>query len=197
MRFQISPDRAVEIAACLAESLCEYAQNAHDALEAGGLLLGELSDDNRHLTLCDLTEPMPNDRRTRFGFERNDPGHQAVVKASWDESGGKVAAWGTWHTHAEPTPMPSALDIESWAADLNEWGNAGDCLFHIIVGTEGIGLWTVSKHDNGQAPREVGRVDLVECKSCGRSAMITTMRSVTMHDGEHYLVCRNCQMRDE
>lgn len=197
MRFQVSPDRSVEIASYLAESLCEYAQNASDAPEAGGLLLGELTDNNHHLTLCDLTEPMSGDVRTRFGFERKDPGHQAEVKAAWDESGGAVAAWGTWHTHAERTPVPSAQDLEAWAADVNEWTSAGDCLFHIIVGTEGIGLWVVSKQDGGRTPREVGRVDLVECRSCGRSAVITTMSSVTMHDGEPYMLCPDCQTRDD
>lgn len=158
LRFTVAEDRRLEIAPEVVTLLRGYAQHAPEALEAGGLLLGRLSEGNHLLTIERITEPMPGDVRTRRAFERADPGHADAVRAAWGETGGAVACWGDWHTHAEPSPTPSADDLESWRADAAR----ADCSFSIIVGTEEIRVWEV---------RRDGAVRAVEpwlvCPGCG------------------------------
>lgn len=80
LRFQVGETRRLVIdAACLAK-LWAHAQRTPEATEAGGLVLGRLSDDNTCLTLCEATGPYLGDERARFGFAREDPEHQAVIK---------------------------------------------------------------------------------------------------------------------
>lgn len=150
MIFRVAPDRELVLGAALLDQLREYTQDGPEATEAGGLLLGRLSDNNHHLTLCQCTTPLPGDVREPRGFERNDPGHRAAVRRAWVASGGEVTCWGTWHTHAEPHPSPSDVDLDSWRADGRDL--AAD-FFHVIVGTEEIGVWEVTRD---------GRVQKVE-----------------------------------
>lgn len=114
----------------------QFVQSAPDAPEAGGLLLGYLTERNHLLVINQVTVPAHGDVRERFGFERLDPAHNARVREAWGRTAGGVNCWGTWHTHAEPNPKPSPLDLESWREDM-----VGECAFHLIVGTEQIGVW--------------------------------------------------------
>lgn len=144
--FHVSTERRICLPSEIVFRLDAHAQRAPDAIESGGLLFGRLSDNNTCLTLCDLTEPFPGDVRNARGFGREDPGHQATVTRLWQESGGEVACWGDWHTHAEPHPEPSALDLESWRADAKSLGDR----FAVIVGTETIGVWEVTREGDVQ-----------------------------------------------
>ena len=144
--FHVSAERRLCLPAEIVFRLDAHAQRAPDAAESGGLLFGRLSDNNTCLTLCDLTEPFPGDVRNARGFDREDPGHQATATRLWQESDGEVACWGDWHTHAEPHPEPSALDLESWRADAKSLGDR----FAVIVGTETIGVWEVTRDGDVQ-----------------------------------------------
>lgn len=217
LRFQVSEKRQLVIdASCLAK-LWAHAQRTPGATEAGGLLLGRLSDENTCLTLCEATGPYPGDVRERFGFAREDPEHQAAVKRHWKDSGGEVACWADWHTHAEPHPEPSALDAESWRADFESLGDH----FAVIVGTESIGVWEVTREGNtkltaqpcpgieiepgkhsGCTAAQTGAKDCptcgprVTCAHCGATALegeAEGWRSLTCHDATHQMVCPECQ----
>lgn len=142
LRFTVAEDRRLEIASEMVALLRSYAQHGADDREAGGLLLGRLSEGNHLLTIERVTEPLPGDSCTRYTFERDDPGHATTVRKAWAESGGEVACWGTWHTHAEPRPTPSADDLSSWRADGRDLGAES---FHVIVGTEEIRVWEVTR----------------------------------------------------
>jgi integrative and conjugative element protein (TIGR02256 family) len=61
---------------------------------------------------------MPKDRRTSFGFVRQDKGHQEVATMEWQESGGSVNFVGEWHTHPERHPTPSWIDRRSWRRQM-------------------------------------------------------------------------------
>lgn len=106
------------------------------------MLLGCLSEACDLVTLDAITTPGPLDVRTRFGFEHHDPSHAEAIRRAWEETGGRRAYWGEWHTHAEPDPTPSPLDLETWRETAAE--APGGLLFFAIVGTERVGVWVVS-----------------------------------------------------
>lgn len=136
MIFSVAEDRRMRLTGRALAMMRQFVQSAPDAPEAGGLLLGYLTERNHLLVINQVTVPAHGDVRERFGFERLDPAHNARVREAWGRTAGGVNCWGTWHTHAEPNPKPSPLDLESWREDM-----VGECAFHLIVGTEQIGVW--------------------------------------------------------
>ncbi|MEW5727782.1 MAG: Mov34/MPN/PAD-1 family protein [Pseudomonadota bacterium] len=110
-----------------------YRQTGAAACEAGGVLLGSLR--GPHMEVLGCSEPMGQDRRTRFLFDRRDPGHVSMVRAAMAKSGGTVGYIGEWHTHPEPTPTPSGQDERNWRGLLRQ---AGHRLAFVILGTEGL-----------------------------------------------------------
>jgi len=216
--FHVSAERRLCLPAEIVLRLDTHAQRTPDATESGGLLFGRLSDNNTCLTLCDLTEPFPGDVCNARDFAREDPGHQATAMRLWQESGGEVACWGDWHTHAEPHPEPSALDLENWRADAKLLG----VRFGVTVGTETIGVWEVTRdgdvrqldarpclgieiepgHYSGCTAAQTGAKDCptcgprVTCAYCGESALegeVKGWRSITCHDATHQTICPECQ----
>lgn len=63
MHFQVSEKRRLVIGASCLAKLRAHAQRTPEATEAGGLVLGRLSDDNTCLTLCEATGPYLGDAR--------------------------------------------------------------------------------------------------------------------------------------
>ncbi|MEQ1935618.1 MAG: Mov34/MPN/PAD-1 family protein [Fimbriimonadaceae bacterium] len=80
--------------------------------EAGGILIG--AHRGSHIEINDCTQPLPKDIRTRTGFYRRDPGHQASALAAWKASSGTDTFVGEWHTHPEDYPRYSFIDRVTW-----------------------------------------------------------------------------------
>jgi integrative and conjugative element protein (TIGR02256 family) len=108
-------------------------------LEAGGILLGLRR--GRHLDVTMATTPKRTDKRARTSFQRFSTYHQRHAARAWRRLGKVVDYVGEWHTHPEPTPSPSGLDILEWAKLTKTRVNE---LLFLIVGTEsfwiGVGL---------------------------------------------------------
>lgn len=136
-RFQISCE--------VLEVVQSYRQQGPRDTEAGGLLAGRCLRDGGHLIVDLATEPGPTDERTRYGFNRVDPSHQERLDRAWEESEGTCAAIGSWHTHAEPHPTPSDVDLDAWRDHAATWTWDGDALYFAIVGTESVGVWEVDR----------------------------------------------------
>jgi integrative and conjugative element protein (TIGR02256 family) len=140
-------------ATALAQMLA-FRQVSPQQTEAGGMLLG------RHICGCDdvvvdeVTIPMPGDRRTRTSFWRAQGGHQQVLDARWSASRGTCAYLGEWHTHPEPTPSPSAVDLRDWRRRLSEDRFDGDFLAFLIVGTHEVRAWEGNRHTLDLTPLE-------------------------------------------
>jgi len=68
---------------------------------------------------------MARDRRTATLFDRCDPGHQEFALKNWRDSAQTKTFVGEWHTHPEPRPSPSRLDLQTWrhVAGNNTAGN--------------------------------------------------------------------------
>ena len=114
------------------EVFLKYRQQA-GTTEAGGILLGFRR--GPHIEVVQATSPSRFDRRARSSFLRDSHIHQGLAHHAWWTSGGHTDYVGEWHTHAEPVPRPSFLDVREWARVAREQRSHATML-GIIVGTE-------------------------------------------------------------
>ena len=111
-----------------------HRQNLATAPESFGVLMGTTSVDRREIWIEAVTTPMPRDRSSRVSFALHDPGHQRAVSWRFASSEGCTIYLGTWHTHPEPLPTPSRIDLSDWVTCLR--ANRGRPLAFVLVGTE-------------------------------------------------------------
>jgi len=109
--------------------------------EAGGVLLGRHLNEGGHVIVDAVTTPMPGDHATRHSFHRTHAPHQRAIDEAWSRSGGCSVYLGEWHTHPEPDPHPSSIDLDDWRRRLREDDVEAACLFFIIVGQEQVAAW--------------------------------------------------------
>jgi integrative and conjugative element protein (TIGR02256 family) len=127
----LTKGRLVTLAETVVREMSRFATSPESSREAGGILLGHQR--GPHVEILRCTTPLPKDRRTRFGFVRQDKGHQEAATKEWLESGGAVNFVGEWHTHPERHPTPSWIDRRSWRHQMASRGL--DPLVFIIVGS--------------------------------------------------------------
>jgi integrative and conjugative element protein (TIGR02256 family) len=125
--------------------MLEYVQNKPFKHEAGGVLLGRYIKDSKDIIIDLATQPQSKDKRSRFRFFRKQEEHQAIVEQVWKESEGTCNYLGEWHTHPEPNPVPSSVDVKTWIRQVRETKFQGDCLYSVIVGTEETTLFEINK----------------------------------------------------
>lgn len=123
-----------------------YVQDTTDREEAGGVLLGRFILDCSDVVVDQITVPVQEDRRSRFRFFRSAREHQQVIFRVWRRSKGTCNYLGEWHTHPEPAPLPSALDLQTWHQKLSKDRFDSDVLYFVIVGTETIKAWQGNRH---------------------------------------------------
>ncbi|MHA7630202.1 Mov34/MPN/PAD-1 family protein [Corallococcus sp. M7] len=109
--------------------------------EAGGVLLGRRIQGCDDIVIDEVTTPMAGDSRARLRFHRAPSQHQSVIDARWAESQGTCHYLGEWHTHPEPDPTPSRVDVEGWGRRLKKDRFEGSSLFFLIVGMEQVAIW--------------------------------------------------------
>jgi integrative and conjugative element protein (TIGR02256 family) len=144
------PDARVLIEDDVLHRLQAYRQIGRAAREAGGVLLGYRRGE--HLHVAAATVPAALDQRSRYGFVRLDPSHQARATRGWKLSGGRLDYLGDWHTHPEADPQPSGLDCLEWRKLCLTVG-AG--LLFVVVGTEG---WWFGVGEGVRLARAVDRL---------------------------------------
>ena len=111
-----------------------HRQTLATASESFGVLMGTTSIDRREIWIEAVTTPMPRDRRSRSSFALRDPGHQQAVSRRFGSSDDRAIYLGTWHTHPEPLPTPSRIDLNDWVTCLR--ANRGRPLAFVLVGIE-------------------------------------------------------------
>ena len=120
-----------------------HRQTEPDAAESFGVLMGTTSIDRREIWIEAVTTPMPRDRCSRFTFALRDPGHQRAVTREFASSDGIAIYLGTWHTHPEPVPTPSRIDLNDWVTCLR--ANRGRPLAFALVGTDEVRMFVRMK----------------------------------------------------
>jgi len=138
----LAKGRLVTLTDTVSQEISRFTQFPESDREAGGILLGRYR--GPHIEILSRTAPMPADRRTRFGFVRQDHGHQQVANKEWLESGGSINFVGEWHTHPERHPTPSWVDRRSWRKQMGRLKSspmvfiiAGSATTYCEIGSEG------------------------------------------------------------
>jgi integrative and conjugative element protein (TIGR02256 family) len=115
--------RLVTVANEVVETISAFSRRPENSREAGGILVGSYR--GPHIQIASCSGPMARDRRTATLFDRCDPGHQEYALKNWGDSAQTKTFVGEWHTHSEPRPSPSRLDLQTWrhVAGNNAAGN--------------------------------------------------------------------------
>lgn len=122
-------------------TMLRYRQTKRRYPEAGGVLLGRHLLDVPHVVVDEVTAPTRGDCRLLTFFRRGRAAHQRVIDERWTASRGTCQYLGEWHTHPEPVPHASSVDMADWRRRLRTDVFDGDALVFLIVGTEAIRVW--------------------------------------------------------
>lgn len=89
----------------------------HYPNEFGGFLIGNYSEEQKHLQITDTI--LPNKfKGTPYLFERDTVGIDIKLKQFYDEIPKKYYI-GEWHTHPNNLPIPSSTDIKAITSIAN------------------------------------------------------------------------------
>lgn len=121
----------------------KHRQTGTRAPEVGGQLFASFEKYRVRIILA--TGPRKTDQRGRFSFSPDRSLENAEIKKRFT---GGLHFIGDWHTHPEPRPTPSSLDLRSMADCYRKSKHSLAHFVMIIVGQEPgpAGLW-VSLHD--------------------------------------------------
>jgi integrative and conjugative element protein (TIGR02256 family) len=111
--------------------------------EGGGLLFAEF--EFPIIRISAVTTPHRTDRRWRMLFLPNRILQRRMIKDLFKKGYHFV---GEWHTHPEPNPTPSSLDLTSMRDAFLKSNHELNCFIMVIVGNRAdkLILW-VSTHD--------------------------------------------------
>ncbi len=136
-------------------------QVEHDfRLETGGILIGLYDPERGALKITDMSYAYPSDHCGRFHFSRKSMGHQELADDLWVKSGYTKAYLGEWHTHNQPSPIPSITDRNTWKRISKQKNNYDQCYFLIIGRVEYI-IWTVINGVIIEIERQVRSIEKV------------------------------------
>ena len=86
-----------------------YKQTKKKDHESGGILLGQILDNNIHILRA--TTPNKFDKSSRYSFECDKDAAQVIIDYEFINSENKTIYLGEWHTHPENFPNPSDIDL--------------------------------------------------------------------------------------
>jgi integrative and conjugative element protein (TIGR02256 family) len=111
-----------------------YRQVDPGALEAGGILIGQISLDEKTVLISRASVPGPYDQATRATFRRDKTWAQGIVIHEFYNSGGKNAYLGEWHTHPSNRVKPSSQDEKMLKEQFEKNDIQIPFLFLLIIG---------------------------------------------------------------
>ena len=88
--------------------ISKFIQSKQKQHEAGGILLGQVKENNIYITRVSF--PSNQDKSSRFSFSRNKDYAQAIIDFEFHNSNKRTIYLGEWHTHPEELPTPSTTD---------------------------------------------------------------------------------------
>lgn len=108
----------INVSGVALDIFCQYRQREPRALEAGGVLLGQVSESEKVVLVKRVSVPGPYDKATRTTFERDKVWAQGLIEYEFVNSGGRTVYLGEWHTHpakrARPSPRDRAMIAEQF-----------------------------------------------------------------------------------
>jgi integrative and conjugative element protein (TIGR02256 family) len=142
--YRITPTQRLIIVEHAVSRMQAFAQRRWWDKEAGGVLMGRHLLDSDDIVVDEVSTPQNTDRRGRCNFFRSYK-HEKVAHQRWVNENGTSAYLGLWHTHPEPDPTPSGVDLRDWEKAVANDVFDGNRLFFPIVGTECIRVWTKTR----------------------------------------------------
>lgn len=133
------------ISAAALEVMQSFTQREPRDTEAGGVLIGRFIEGGEDVVVDLVTSPLAGDRRSRFRFHRAQRAHQEVIDREWHLSGQTRTYLGEWHTHPEPSPTPSTIDLNDWRRRVKRDTFHGETLHFLIVGQAEVRAWEMQR----------------------------------------------------
>lgn len=131
MRYALAPGNpGIVLTEATLRSILHYRQKGIWAREAGGQLFATF--EGAETIIHAATKPSRLDLRTRLGFKPNLKQQRSEIEANYKKGLHYV---GSWHSHPEPIPVPSALDCASMITNFLRSSHDLKGLIMIIVGT--------------------------------------------------------------
>ncbi len=112
---------------------CHFRQINSVSLEAGGIILGQVSPDGHEINIKRVSIPSQYDKRYRFGFLRKKDWAQQVIEYEHFNSCGRNTYLGEWHTHPVEKAKPSIQDLKMISNQYTKNELQVDKLLLIIV----------------------------------------------------------------
>jgi len=145
MTFNYSNILKFELSVESLQKLSVFVQDQSETPESGGILLGRYIKDCEDIVVDDVTIPMDGDKQSRYSFYRAQKNHQKIIDAEWEKSNGTCNSLGEWHSHPEPYPSPSRLDLSGWRKKIKQDIYDHNALYFVIVGQKQINVWRGDK----------------------------------------------------
>ncbi|WP_086029119.1 Mov34/MPN/PAD-1 family protein [Tenacibaculum holothuriorum] len=114
--------------------------------EAGGILLGQVKENNIYITR--ISFPSESDKSSRYSFYRNKKNAQAIIDYEFHNSNKRTIYLGEWHTHPEDLPNPSDTDRKMINDQFSKNKLNEPFLLQYIQGLKGFYLALIEKDSN-------------------------------------------------
>ncbi|MFX0557174.1 Mov34/MPN/PAD-1 family protein [Maribacter sp. CXY002] len=118
--------------------ISKFKQINHKHHEAGGILLGQVKENNIYITRVSF--PSIHDKSSRYFFWRNKNNAQAIIDYEFYNSNKRTIYLGEWHTHPEELPTPSNTDRKMIKDQFSKNKLNEAFLLQYIQGTKGFYL---------------------------------------------------------
>jgi integrative and conjugative element protein (TIGR02256 family) len=115
-----------------------YKQREREAVEAGGVVFGQVSQDEHTILIARVSIPGPYDKATRTSFHRDKVWAQGITDYEFINSSGRNIYLGEWHTHPAKHARPSRQDQHMLAEQYRENDIQTPFLLLFIVGLDEI-----------------------------------------------------------
>jgi integrative and conjugative element protein (TIGR02256 family) len=140
-QYHLPSNQLLKITLNAYQLMKSFIQLDTNSCEAGGILVGRVLAESNNFIIDDVSTPMFTDLRRRNHFFRHPAGHQEFFNKKWEESKNTCFYLGEWHTHPEPFPSPSYIDLNTWRRLLKNPTQDLNSLFFIILGTSQMNIW--------------------------------------------------------
>lgn len=125
--------------------LANHIQDDSRKNEAGGIILGQISD--TEVRILKASTPNKFDKASRYNFVRDKDAAQVIADFEYLNSNKETIYFGEWHTHPEEDPTPSLQDIKMIKEQFKLGKNFPQFIFLIIQGTKGLYVGVCNKKD--------------------------------------------------